>query len=674
MIAQGEANVAIGQNAGVAMQGSRNLAIGSGAGLSGDLAGGDVTVTKASDTIALGTQAIANAERAIAIGTGAQALGAQSISIGTGNVVSGANSGAIGDPNAISGSGSYALGNNNTVSADNAFVLGNNVVVSNANNVVLGNSSADKAAAQVGSATVPGVIATLNSDGSVTYSAGPAITYGNFAGTATGVVSVGAPGAERQIVNVAPGAITADSTDAVNGSQLYSVASAVNALGGSITTIVNNAQTHYYSVNGGTAPQGNYANEGATGANALAAGTGASASGTHAVAVGNVATASAANSVAVGSNATASTDNSVALGSGSTTSAAMPTASTTIQGQTYDFAGTAPVGVVSVGAPGAERQIQNVAAGQISASSTDAVNGSQLYATNQAINNIQVGGAGIKYFHANSQAADSQAAGAESVAIGPQAVALGNSAFAGGSGAQANGASSIALGANAIASSGSGVALGSGASADRAGMNGQREMFSNVSVLSAQGAVSVGSAGNERQITNVAGGTQATDAVNVRQLQAVQAGSVRYDTNADGSVNYNSVTMGNGGATGPVAVHNVAPGVAPTDAVNVQQLNQAGAANTAYTDARVNALGSEIRSVARNAYAGTAAAMAVQMPGTYVPGKTVMRIGYGVFKGESAVGVSFRRTSENNAWSLTGGVGMSRAGAAATVGAEWVFN
>lgn len=52
----------------------------------------------------------------------------------------------------------------------------------------------------------------------------------------------------------------------------------------------------------------------------------------------------------------------------------------------------------------------------------------------------------------------------------------------------------------------------------------------------------------------------------------------------------------------------------------------------------------------------------------------VMRVGYGVFKGESAVGVSMRRTSDNNAWSLTGGVGVSRAGVAATVGAEWVFN
>ncbi|MGE8200071.1 MAG: hypothetical protein ACN6RL_04395 [Variovorax sp.] len=681
---EGSGNVASGYVAGNNVTGSNNVASGflTGINVTGDyniasgfMAGTGIT---ANDTVAIGSQARASQNSAIAIGNGARANGLQSISIGTGNQVNGAHSGAIGDPSYIDADDSYAIGNNNTIAvgANQSFVLGNNVTVANANNVVLGNGSADKAAVQVSSATVPGVIATLNPDGSVSYAPGPSITYGNFAGTAAGVVSVGAPGAERQIVNVAPGEISSTSTDAINGSQLYAVASTVNALGGSITTIVNNAQTHYYSVNDGGTRQGNYDNSGASAANSIAVGAGASvgSGAVNSLAVGTNASATTANSVAVGPNATASTDNSVALGAGSTTAAATPTASTTIQGQTYDFAGAAPVGVVSVGAPGAERQIQNVAAGQISATSTDAINGSQLYATNQAINNIQVGGAGIKYFHANSQAADSQAAGAESVAIGPQAIALGNSAFAGGSGAQANGASSIALGANAIATTSSGVALGSGASADRAGMNGQREMFSNVSVLSAQGAVSVGSAGNERQITNVAGGTQATDAVNVRQLQAVQAGSVRYDTNVDGSVNYNSVTMGNGSAAGPVAVHNVAPGVAPTDAVNVQQLNQSSAANTAYTDARVNALGSEIRGVARNAYAGVAAAMAVQMPGTYVPGKTVMRIGYGVFKGESAVGVSFRRTSENNAWSLTGGVGMSRAGAAATVGAEWVFN
>jgi len=328
--------------------------------------------------------------------------------------------------------------------------------------------------------------------------------------------------------------------------------------------------------------------------------------------------------------------------------------------------------VVSVGSAGAERQIQNVAAGQISATSTDAVNGSQLYATNQAINNIQTGG-GIKYFHANSQAADSQAAGAESVAIGPQAIALGASAIAAGNGAQANGAGSIALGANAIAASSNGVAIGNGATADRAGMNGQKEQFSNVSVLSTQGGVSVGSAGNERQITNVAGGTQATDAVNVRQLQAVQQTTVRYDTNVDGTVNYNSVTMGNGGSTGPVTVHNVAPGVAPTDAVNVQQLNQVGAASNAYTDARVNQMGNTINDIGKKAYAGVAAAMAMESA-PYVPGKLTYAAGMGYYEQQAAMGVSLRKTADNGRWSVTGGASATSRGTVAFrvgIGGVW---
>ena len=90
------------------------------------------------------------------------------------------------------------------------------------NNVILGDSSADKQKQQVSSATVGGV------------------TYSGFAGTASGVVSVGSAGAERQLVNVAPGAITSSSTDAINGSQLYaamsvaqsSIASLSSSIGG----------------------------------------------------------------------------------------------------------------------------------------------------------------------------------------------------------------------------------------------------------------------------------------------------------------------------------------------------------------------------------------------------------------------------------------------------------
>ena len=175
----------------------------------------------------------------------------------------------------------------------------------------------------------------------------------------------------------------------------------------------------------------------------------------------------------------------------------------------------------------------------------------------------------------------------------------------------------------------------------------------------------------------MAAGAADSDAVNVSQLKAVQGtvaaidqSAVKYDSNADGTINHNSVTMGGSNATGPVTVHNVAPGVAGTDAVNVNQLNAvSGGLNN-----RIDATNSRIDNVEKNAYAGVAAAMALQMPASYVPGKTVMRIGAGHFKGENAVGISFRRTSENNAWSITGGVATSRAGVGATVGAEWVFN
>ncbi|MDP0983617.1 hypothetical protein Q6266_28225, partial [Klebsiella variicola] len=81
----------------------------------------------------------------------------------------------------------------------------------------------------------------------------------------------------------------------------------------------------------------------------------------------------------------------VALGAGSTTSAVVATTSTTINGKTYNFAGTNPTSTVSVGSAGAERTITNVAAGQINAASTDAINGSQLYATNQSIASLSSG-------------------------------------------------------------------------------------------------------------------------------------------------------------------------------------------------------------------------------------------------------------------------------------------
>lgn len=318
--------------------------------------------------------------------------------------------------------------------------------------------------------------------------------------------------------------------------------------------------------------------------------------------------------------------------------------------------------------------ITNLHQSALNATSTDAVNGAQLYATNQSILSIQNGG-GVKYFHANSTAADSTASGAESLAMGPRAVSSGiasiaigdnsqatqNGAIAIGQDSASSGLNSIAIGTGAVATgsvavgagaqagnggaafgdnaialapqqgtalgnaatvtSDRGVALGAGAQASRAGMNGASEKYSNVSVTSTEGAVSVGSAGNERQITNVAGGTADTDAVNVRQIDAAMAQTTQYF-------------------------------------------------NDQYYQLR-----SAIDKVDKDANAGSAASMAMaSMPQSVMPGKAMMTAGLGNYQGQSAVAIGISNFSENGRWvvNFNGSANTrGKVGAGIGVGIHW---
>ncbi|MEG1855843.1 MAG: YadA-like family protein, partial [Acinetobacter sp.] len=123
--------------------------------------------------------------------------------------------------------------------------------------------------------------------------------------------------------------------------------------------------------------------------NSIAIGTGTNALQEDAVAIGNSASVTAKGASVFGKSATASHENAVVLGNNSVSAAYVATTSATINGKTYNFAGTpATSSSVSVGDVGSERTIVNVAAGRISASSTDAINGSQLYQTNQAITDL----------------------------------------------------------------------------------------------------------------------------------------------------------------------------------------------------------------------------------------------------------------------------------------------
>ncbi|MFC7634246.1 YadA family autotransporter adhesin [Paraburkholderia humisilvae] len=532
---------------------------------------------------------------------------------------------AIGPSATANDQGALALGFGSTASVGDTVALGAGATASSINSVALGaNSQATTAATAVPGATIGNTL------------------YTGFAGNApVGVVSVGSAGAERQITNVAAGSITANSTDAINGSELYSVA---NGLSSSIA----GAKTHYVSVNDGGVQKANYNDDGATGVNAIAigpqaassgngavalgegaaasddlatavgwgasaSGVGASAlgsaalaSGSLATAVGNNATASGSNSVALGTHAVASEDNSVALGAGAVTGAATAVSSAAVGGITYGgFAGSAPAGVVSVGSVGFERQITNVAAGQIGANSTDAINGSQLYSVASEVAALSTG-----LSTTNSSVASlstSTQGGLTSLSTG---LSTTNSTVA----ELKRGTAGFVADVKGDWTDQPTVTKGSNSAA--IGANSSDGGRSNV--------VSVGTPGAERQITNVAAGTQATDAVNVQQLN-----------------------------------QSVAQGV--------------GQANS-YTDQRITDVNHEIDSLARGAYGGIAAAMAMPNMTPSGPGRTVVAVGGANYKSGNAVAVGVTHRSEDSRWLVNAGFAASNAGdmgVRAQVGYEW---
>ncbi|MBN5075162.1 YadA-like family protein [Stenotrophomonas maltophilia] len=493
-----------------------------------------------------------------------------------------------------------------------------------------------------------------------------------LSGTGTGAV---------KITNVAAGSILAGSSDAITGDQLFSTHSTIaNYFGGttayngttnvwtapkfSISSIAtdgtftsgdyNNVTAAFTAVDGSLKVLNQRITNGGGGSAYLAVNStaaAATAAGAEAVAVGPQASAAGANSVAVGNGASASAGNSVALGAGSVASVGAQSGYTGAYGQT---GASNSAGEVSVGSTGSERKITHVADGSDTYDATNvgqlkngvnyAIDESKKY-TDQKIQNItNVAGS----FRANNtnNLADPSASGANSAA--------------GGAGSTAAGANSTALGNGSQAQADNSVALGAGSVANRAN------------------TVSVGAAGAERQVVNVADGSQATDAVNVRQLQASQQGTIRYDTTVNGATNYNSVTLGST-SSGPTTVRNVAAGTAGTDAVNVDQL-KSGMAQTldwskAYTDERMGGFERDLRKTDNRASAGIASAMATAaLPQPSEAGRSMASVAAGSYNGESGVAIGISGVSEGGRWiyKFSGSTNSrGEAGVAVGAGIQW---
>ena len=281
--------------------------------------------------------------------------GNQANAFGDGNTVTGAFAQAFGDANVISGTNAIGYGYNNTVAGtttnyrdrtfdnepDSATLLNGSW---NSNSVAIGSKNT-----ALGSSAL-----AVGNEAKAKMSESIAIGHGAQADKTWGI-AIGTRAAASDVRSLA------------FGHEAKSTGYKANAIGADAQANGNHANAIGSSA---------YAN----GDHAQAFGAGAHADGVRTNVFGSDASASADYSIAIGNKANASTANSIALGANATTRSATNVTNATVAGHTYGgFAGTSPVGSVSVGKAGEERQIHNVAAGKISADSTDAVNGSQLY-------------------------------------------------------------------------------------------------------------------------------------------------------------------------------------------------------------------------------------------------------------------------------------------------------
>ena len=428
--AGGGSNIAIGNNATVAngKPKGRNIAIGSGAYVSAEYSEESIAIGSSGKHPTVQRTEV-RGDQSIAIGANTLAKGNSSIVIGNDDVdkVNGgkysgdevvyeytfnedgtvatkkqirldsfANRGLIykkltggslnGYSSATSGEGAIAIGVKTQALGDFSTALGTNATATKFGTLALGTG----ANANITNAVAIGMASETDKEG-IAYKGkeilGNTYTWAGGASVDPGdVVSVGKKQFERQIINLAPGDVSADSTDAINGSQLYSAIQQIEKM-------------RYFSVNSTIGVKDdateenptNSINKGAKGENSIAIGPNAHTTNTStaSIAIGLGSNATAANAVALGHNSVAGSNMFDATSSGATfkNDAGINT--------TVSFAANSSAigGAVSVGKAGNERQIQNVAAGRISATSTDAINGSQLHAVlNNSGFNVQENG------------------------------------------------------------------------------------------------------------------------------------------------------------------------------------------------------------------------------------------------------------------------------------------
>ena len=477
-LAMTNANVALAANTLPIVADPTSVGFGSGANVSGKNSVGLGTNVKAkkSDVVAIGNGANADFEGSVAIGQNAYSVGR------------------------FTKTASVAVGKDSTANGNTSVAIGTRATVNSA-----GNPYSQGIA--IGGGADPGQGAEVVGDQAIAIG-------GNTKALGHSSIVIGGDDADRMT------STRAVYTDINTGkAAVATVSDAVKALTGYEIKWrdYNNATADHIGITVGT--------KGQSGNAGIAIGTGADSKNRIAGALTGVNTSAAdndsvTNAIAIGTGAKANRDNSVALGGGSTTDKAGTKQSsyTLPNGITATWAGgdkTLEGDIVSFGAEGYERQLKNVAPGEVSATSTDAINGSQLAAI---VDQIAYKYVSIK--STDTPNADNTGATANnSIAIGPNAstTAAAEKSVVIGDGASATTANGVAIGSKSVASTAAGVA---GYNAN----TGRTDTYANLTgttLTSTLGGVAVGTTDQTRQINYVAAGTADTDAVNVAQLKSV---------------------------------------------------------------------------------------------------------------------------------------------------------
>ena len=498
--------------------------------------------------------------------------------------------------------------NDASASGIGATAVGYNAVASHASSVAIGQDSISEVDTGIalGSSSVSSRVIVKGTRNTSVSEEGVVIGYDTTDGELLGALSIGDDGKYRQIINVADGS---EAHDAVTVRQLQ------NAIGAVATT-----PTKYYHANS-TAEDSL-----AVGEDSLAMGAKTIVNGNAGIGIGlnTLVLADAINGIAIGSNARANHADSIAMGNGSQTTRGAQTNYTA-----YNMdAPQNSVGEFSVGSEDGQRQITNVAAGS---ADTDAVNVGQLKVTDERVaqNTQSITNLNNQVTNLDTRVTNIENGIGDIVTTGSTKYFKTNTD---GVDANAQGKDSVAIGSGSIAAADNSVALGTG------------------SVANEENTISVGSSTNQRRITNVAAGVNATDAVNVSQLKSSEAGGVRYDTKADGSIDYSNITLG-GGNSGTTRISNVSAGVNNNDAVNYAQLKQSVQETKQYTDQRMVEMDNKLSKTESKLSGGIASAMAMTgLPQAYTPGASMASIGGGTYNGESAVALGVSMVSANGRW------------------------